>query len=397
MMPKNLFQIQLYLNILLGFVLVIKYQNFITLLYLMILILSSIFKRKVISQIINIIFLPIIFMDQFTISLQLIMLKFKEISVLFLCIYYIGILVLDIPLIKESYFVIKKPVFRLLASIWFSLVATSTKIILPSNLNSNSFLSGLNNSALINGMVVVIYIYFAIKNWGYEVRCNLPIDFLKYKNIIILVVTMILSIWFCFFVVFSSVAINYKEIFGNWDFSLINPTLSEKLKNSWQIYFSAIKAGLVEESERYINLILIFTILKGQKFRLELSILISSLLFALSHIINAFSIYPYKLSIEGEIYQVFFTFGLGCYLAVIFLYTGKLWIVILFHIFYDTLVFSITPLGISGSLILSRISYTMMVTIGWLFLAAIVFILNKKIIKENIILLTERRNEKIIS
>ncbi|EFJ69442.1 hypothetical protein HMPREF0514_11512 [Lactobacillus paragasseri JV-V03] len=39
----------------------------------------------------------------------------------------------------------------------------------------------------------------------------------------------------------------------------------------------------------------------------------------------------------------------------------------------------------------------MMVTIGWLFLAAIVFILNKKIIKENIILLTERRNEKIIS
>lgn len=363
MMPKNLFQIQLYLNILLGFVLVIKYPNFITLLYLMILILSSIFKRKVISQIINIIFLPIIFMDQFTISLQLIMLKFKEISVLFLCIYYIGILVLDIPLIKESYFVIKKPVFRLLASIWFSLVATSTKIILPSNLNSNSFLSGLNNSALINGMVVVIYIYFAIKNWGYEVRCNLPIDFLKYKNIIILVVTMILSIWFCFFVVFSSVAINYKEIFGNWDFSLINPTLSEKLKNSWQIYFSAIKAGLVEESERYINLILIFTILKGQKFRLELSILISSLLFALSHIINAFSIYPYKLSIEGEIYQVF----------------------------------SITPLGISGSLILSRISYTMMVTIGWLFLAAIVFILNKKIIKENIILLTERRNEKIIS
>lgn len=164
MMPKNLFQIQLYLNILLGFVLVIKYPNFITLLYLMILILSSIFKRKVISQIINIIFLPIIFMDQFTISLQLIMLKFKEISVLFLCIYYIGILVLDIPLIKESYFVIKKPVFRLLASIWFSLVATSTKIILPSNLNSNSFLSGLNNSALINGMVVVIYIYFAIKN-----------------------------------------------------------------------------------------------------------------------------------------------------------------------------------------------------------------------------------------
>ncbi|WP_035430108.1 type II CAAX prenyl endopeptidase Rce1 family protein [Lactobacillus paragasseri] len=94
---------------------------------------------------------------------------------------------------------------------------------------------------------------------------------------------------------------------------------------------------------------------------------------------------------------MFLTFGLGCYLAVIFLYTGKLWIVILFHIFYDTLVFSITPLGISGSLILSRISYTMMVTIGWLFLAAIVFILNKKIIKENIILLTERRNEKIIS
>lgn len=397
-MKNKILLILIYINIFFTLIILSKDLNFLLGIHLGILFLIAVIRKQSLTyKVLGIVFLPFIFFSQFTFFINLMIKKISDLIIIFYIIYIIGMIGLIIPLVQNLYGLIRRPIYRLIGTFWLSISIFGAGQPELDHLSYEGVIVGLNRSDLVKGIVILIYMYLVIKRWGYEVHFNLPIDFSKYRNIIILVVTMITGIWFCLFVVFSSIAINYKAIFENWDFSLINPTLSDRFKNSWEIYFSAIEASLVEESERCINLILIFTILKKQKFRLELSILCSSLLFALPHIFNVFSIPPYKLSFEEAIYQVFFTFGFGCYLAVVFLYTGKLWIVILFHIIYDSLVSSITPLGISGSLILSRISYTMVVTIGWLLLAAIIFILNKKIIKENIILLTERRNEKILS
>ena len=156
--------------------------------------------------------------------------------------------------------------------------------------------------------------------------------------------------------------------------------------------FQSLRAGIAEESERYINVLLILNILKNKRFRTEWAVLVSSLIFALSHFLNLFSAPPYQMTLNQVIYQAINAFGLGCFLAVLFLFSGKLWLTALVHTFYDVQGMSITTLGLVGDSVLSLFTQTGIVLILWIGLSTIIFHLNRKAIKKNAEIISTKYN-----
>lgn len=392
MKKNNSLWIQLYVNIILSVVILFKYPSLLSsanfgILFLIILIQ----KHKLVWQLLSTIFLPFIFFNQFYFVINSLIKTYPNLTVVLYILSVIGALIIIIPITVQIYGRIKLPIYQLISTFWITFSIFMSGGIDLTYLN-NEVLTGLNRSGLITGLVILLYTYLSIKSWKYKFYFNLP---MKRKYIVGLIVGVLLGFWFSFFVVFSSMALNYKEVFWNWNFSLINPAFSARINNIWEIYFSSIAAGITEESERYINLILLFAIFKNIKFRIEWAILISSLLFAVPHIFNVFALPPYKLSVSMALEQAIFAFGLGCYLAVIFLLSGKLWIPMIIHTFYDSLVFSITSIGTVGGVVFDRMTYLMITTIGWLILAVIIFLCNKNCIKNNILILTQKNYGKI--
>ena len=204
----NVLKIQLYINLVLALLLIFRYHDIYFEVYLVILILALLVrKNKKIFQLISIIFLPIIFVDQLTYSMRLLIEILPNMSVIIYILYLAGLLVVIIPVTKEAYGVIKKPLFQLLATIWFTTVIGGSSPAKLENLEPNTLLYGLNNSAIIYGLPVFIYVYVVIREWGYRFHFNLPFNFSNKRNVIVLIIAVVLAIWISLFSVFSYLAV----------------------------------------------------------------------------------------------------------------------------------------------------------------------------------------------
>ncbi len=393
MTDKKVLKIQFYLNIILAVVLLFKYNDVYFWGYLIILVLTLLLSKNAKAfKLLSIIFFPIIFVDQFTFLINLLIKLLPHFITIIYFLYFIGALTLIVPVTKESYAKIKTPIFRLLASSWLTVSVLATNVVVLKNIEHDTFLYGFNNSAITNALVVFVYMYCVIKSWGYRFYFNLPFNFSNKKNIIMLILTASLSIWIILFSAFNFMAINWSEVFWNWNFSLINPLDSKKVKNVWELLFFSARAGIAEESERYINLLLLLIIFKSRKLRVEWSILGSSFIFALSHILNVFSAPPYQMKPDQVVHQVVNAFGIGCFLAVLFLYSGKLWLTMLIHTFADIVALSITSIGMIGETLLDPFTQTFIDLSSWLILAAILFLFNKQTVKHTATILTKNKN-----
>lgn len=229
MTDKKVLKIQFYLNIILAVVLLFKYNDVYFWEYLIILVLTLLLSKNAKAfKLLSIIFFPIIFVDQFTFLINLLIKLLPHFITIIYFLYFIGALTLIVPVTKESYAKIKTPIFRLLASSWLTVSVLATNVVVLKNIEHDTFLYGFNNSAITNGLVVFVYMYCVIKSWGYRFYFNLPFNFSNKKNIIMLILTASLSIWIILFSAFNFMAINWSEVFWNWNFSLINPLDSKK-------------------------------------------------------------------------------------------------------------------------------------------------------------------------
>ena len=94
---------------------------------------------------------------------------------------------------------------------------------------------------------------------------------------------------------------------------------------------TALRAGISEEVIFRFGLIgVLLGALKNHRGRIAWSLLISSLIFGGMHLINL-RLQP----IGTTLLQVAFAFGLGLLFACVYLYTGQLWLTILFHFLVD--------------------------------------------------------------
>lgn len=156
----NVLKIQLYINLVLAVLLIARYHDIYFKVYLVILIFALLVrKNKKLFQLVSIIFLPVIFVDQLTYSLRLLTEFFPNMSVIIYFFYLAGLLVVIIPVTKEAYGAIKKPLFQLLATIWFTITIGIGPSIELNNMNQDGFLVGLNKSDLVFALVILVYVY----------------------------------------------------------------------------------------------------------------------------------------------------------------------------------------------------------------------------------------------
>ena len=391
---KKVFQAQLYLNILMAVIILINYHTVKDWIYLGILAVAVVVsKNKRISQLINTVLIPMVFIDQVRNLSGIFIQHFSNLTVPIFWLYAIGTIMVLIPVTIVEYGKIKKTIWRLIASVWMiNFIIMCCRSLTLKNVNPDGFLMSLNKSGFIYALTILVYVYFAVKSWGYEFYFNLPTFKGKKLQLLSFILIFGVAIWISFFEVFSEFAQRWQELFWNWDFSLLDPTEPVFLKNAWSVYLYSIEAGIGEEAGRYINLVLLLVIFKSKKWQINGAVLGSAILFALPHIGNAFAS-ELKQTPLATAFQVIDTFGFGCFAAVLILYSGKLWPTMIIHTLYDILVFSETPLtqdsvGIFGGNT-GQFTHVIISLVLWVNFAIFILIKNRKLIKQNVQILTQ--------
>lgn len=270
--------------------------------------------------------------------------------------YILLYLIFLIPLIEVKFAKISNNFLRL-----FAVITLELNLYLTDRFTVNSLpaiLKLINNSGIYISIMLLIVTTILIKRWYFPQCFNLK--FIKSANFQtwVLILLLLFGTWFIFFVHFINLASSPAQIFWQWN-SFLN---SEVISIKWSDIFNSLYAGLAEEIERYLNLTLLLLIFRNSKQKVPLSILISTLIFALWHFTN---LEISNRTIYSVILQVIAAFGFGAFLATLYLYTGKLWLTFIFHTIADIIAFAITnsyAQGLSMSAILTPTSACLIAT-----------------------------------
>lgn len=246
------------------------------------------------------------------------------------------LLLVDIPVVVVNFPVVKN---------WFMRLFMIFILYLNYSYNVNRFLgtSGVIKAIIRSGVIIAlatfILAFFIAQAWQFKFQWNLKLGKSKSFQWLALILLLIFSVWFAFFNSFVTLAPSLADLlcFWQWDFSTFEVTLNSVL--------AAIEAGIFEETLRYLNLVILLVAMRNFKYRMIFAIVISSILFSLSHLGNlGISTFLIKFDLETTLQQVVYTFGAGMLFAVIYLYTGKLWLSISIHGLVDLIALSETPL-----------------------------------------------------
>lgn len=246
------------------------------------------------------------------------------------------LLLVDIPVVVVNFPVVKN---------WFMRLFMIFILYLNYSYNVNRFLgtSGVIKAIIRSGVIIAlatfILAFFITRAWQLKFQWNLKLGKSKNFQWLALILLLTFSVWFAFFNSFVTLAPSLADLlcFWQWDFSTFEVTLNSVL--------AAIEAGIFEETLRYLNLVILLVAMRNFKYRMIFAIVISSILFSLSHLGNlGISTFLIKFDLETTLQQVVYTFGAGMLFAVIYLYTGKLWLSISIHGLVDLIALSETPL-----------------------------------------------------
>lgn len=246
------------------------------------------------------------------------------------------LLLVDIPVVVVNFPVVKN---------WFMRLFMIFILYLNYSYNVNRFLgtSGVIKAIIRSGVIIAlatfILAFFIAQAWQLKFQWNLKLGKSKNFQWLALILLLIFSVWFAFFNSFVTLAPSLANLlyFWQWDLSTFEVTMNSVL--------AAIEAGIFEETLRYLNLVILLVAMRNFKYRMIFAIVISSILFSLSHLGNlGISTFLIKFDLETTLQQVIYTFGAGMLFAVIYLYTGKLWLSISIHGLVDLIALSETPL-----------------------------------------------------
>jgi len=287
------------------------------------------------SQIVNVLFLPYDLEMAYLAFFQLLFKFFPQATNLIGILRIVGFAFVLVPVTVVSYGKLRYWLSRLInieMVVFTFLIFDDYPLISP-----NSFLRNFEYSGLVCALSFIVFLYLVLKGWGLKLWISIR---QKWTRVFTFTTVGLIAfgIWYDFFAAFIQIADNFSEAIWNWNFSLLNPNQSLFFPgNPSLVYLATLEAGIFEELERYAILVVLAGALKNKKFRAQGMVLISALIFSLSH-------YPNMISEHKDFvttsYQVMDVFAIGCLLAIIYLYTGKLWLAMIVHGVWDFLVFA---------------------------------------------------------
>ena len=187
------------------------------------------------------------------------------------------------------------------------------------------WLHSLTYQGVIAAIALLTMTYFLVKAWDYHFNPNLKFikspSFQK-KILLALLIMATIDLFYNEFINYDKAiwTVFFGVDIGSFKFSIPNLT-------------AAIEPGILEETERYL-LIVIF--LAGfnrfPKYRIPVAIYGSAILFGLSHLSN---FGWHGESFTSTIAQVIGVMGSAFIWAELYLYTGKLWLPMIYHFLMD--------------------------------------------------------------
>lgn len=191
------------------------------------------------------------------------------------------------------------------------------------------WLHSITSQGVVAALALLILACFLGKEWGFHFNPNLK--FVKSRSFQYSV--LILLILFASIDVFYNAFINYdKQIYTAFFKYSID---LQKKYFTIASFTSALEPGILEETERYLAIIILLAGFKRYRsWRVPIAIYGSALLFGLSHLGN---IGWNGETFEATIAQVIGVMGSGFLWAVLYLYSGKLWLPMIFHFWMDYL------------------------------------------------------------
>lgn len=134
--------------------------------------------------------------------------------------------------------------------------------------------------------------------------------------------------WILLGLVVIDLAMTFLNVGGVPSFSKVN----------WQLTLTAFEAAVAEETLfRFAILGILFYAWRNYRQRLPYALVTSSILFGLMHLTNAA-----EQGWEVTIYQAVAVIGIGLFFAVVYVYTGQLWLAMVMHGLFDWLSFLAT-------------------------------------------------------
>lgn len=326
-MNQKLFDYQCYLNLLLTIVLaIIDIRNLFLLIFVILILGLNFFFSKtknfyectasVISLLSSTLFMQILVNCVNFLNHQ------KILSQTFLAsIYLILLLMLYLPTVLKFFPSLKTPIFQLISIQGLLLPAILIKSI--DLYGSTTLLSTLVQSRFFLALALLIVVPFILKSWAIK-----NLNFKIVANLLIVIVVMLLLIWFAFFNSLANFGQNLSEILWEWknNLTLYNFTLD---RVNW-----AVEAALFEEIIRVLDIIVLLKLFPKQKFRITLTIFASAILFALPHSLYLRAGSP----INYVVGEVIFTFIGGLMYACLYLYSGKIYLLMVVHFLVDFIV-----------------------------------------------------------
>lgn len=114
--------------------------------------------------------------------------------------------------------------------------------------------------------------------------------------------------------------------------------LPQLSKANWQLTLTAFEAAVAEEALfRFAILGVLFYAWRNIRQRLPYALVTSSIIFGLVHLTNVV-----EQSWDVTVYQAVATAGIGLFFAVVYVYTGQLWLTIVMHGLFDWFSFMAT-------------------------------------------------------
>ena len=255
------------------------------------------------------------------------LLNFKQLEILCVLLLWAAYLVLLLPLAVLYAGDLKKWYLRLIAVYLLDQQYGPDQLLLVSK--NLRIMHSITWQGVIAALALLILACFLGYAWGYRFNPNLK--FVKSRNFQMSIFVIVIA--------FATIDLFYNA-FSDYD------------KQIWTAFFSysidiqskyltipnltsAIEPEILEETERYLMvLIFIAGFNRFPKWRVPIAVYASGILFGLSH---AGNVGWNGETLSATIAQVIGVMGSGFLWAVLYLYSGKLWLPMIFHFLMDYL------------------------------------------------------------
>lgn len=258
-------------------------------------------------------------------------------------IFYLLYLVILLPSIKLLASQVKATIPRLFIVFWFVMILFDN-LSLWTLKTGNKIFNQVNTSGLLSALAVFLLGCFLLYSWGFRLNPNLKFE--KSKNFSYLVF-FFLILCAVVYIVWNDFGSAGTGLFGAFFVFEVDP-----MKFTFLGFGQAAEAGILEETMRFLNIfILLYAFRNKPKLQVPLSIFISAFLFGSMHLSN----WGWQ-KLAPTLSQVASAFGIGLFLVILYLYSGKIWLSMLVHFLIDYLIFAQTggssqPGGWTGDIV----------------------------------------------